>query len=168
MTSASPPSDTEPGTRKPHWKAVLAAWVFGFAVAGIYYVVRNVPAAGWRLHDVTTGVTLEYPALQSRLYDATPGNATVLAAAAASRLAKWKVIRTDITAHRVECEVTTTLGLRTDEVTISITPSGPDENASRVQIHSRSRLATPDLGENARHIADLQSAMDDKLPRINP
>ncbi len=161
-------AENERISRKRRRKAVLAAWAFGFAVAGVYYAVHDVPAAGWRLHDVTTSATPEYPALQSRLYDSSPENTTVLTAAAASRVLNWKVLRTDTAAHQIDCEVKTGLGLLTDDVNVTVEPSGQDGSASLVRIRSHSRLGAPDLGMNARHISDLQAAMDDKLPRITP
>ncbi|MES2461913.1 MAG: DUF1499 domain-containing protein [Armatimonadota bacterium] len=170
---ALPPDDSLPTVsdataRKRHLRAVALAWTFGIAVAAIYVLVRDVPAAGWRINDVTTGETKEYPELQSRIYDSTPENTTLFAAAAASRLTRWKVIRTDRVTHTVICEVKTPLNLFTDDVTIRIEPFGPSKDASRVQIHSRSRVGRSDLGQNAQHIRELQSAMDEKLPRLNP
>jgi uncharacterized protein (DUF1499 family) len=147
---------------------VILAWTFGIAAAFIYGVAQYVPAAGWYINDVTTGKTPEYPELQSRVYDSSPENTTVFAAAAASRLPGWKVIRTDPAAHVVICEVKTPLGLFTDDVTVRIEPFGPVRETSRVEIRSHSRVGRADLGQNARHIQELQEAMDDKLPRLSP
>lgn len=153
--------------RRRNLRAVLLSWAFGIAVAAIYVIVRDVPAAGWRINDVTTSATQEYPELQSRVYDSSPENTTVFTAAAAARLPRWKVIQTDTTAYRVRCEVKTPLNLFTDDVTVQITPSGPDGDASKVQVRSHSRIGRADLGQNAQHIRELQAAMDDKLPRLS-
>lgn len=163
-----PSDENAKSIRKKHRMAVVASWVAGFALAGVYYAAKNIPAAGWRTNDVTTSETPEYPDLVSRLYDASLENTTVLTAAAASRLPNWKVIRTDTTLHRVECEVKMPLGLFTDDVTVQVEPWGTNAVASRVKIRSHSRVGRGDLGFNARHIRELQTAMDDKLPLFNP
>jgi uncharacterized protein (DUF1499 family) len=160
------PASPEGIARKKHLRAIALAWTFGICLALVYAAIRYVPAAGWRISDVTTSATAEYPELQSRLYDSAPENTTILTAAAAAMLPQWKVLRTEPSAHRVVCEVTSSFGLTTDDVTISVEPFGPKGNLSRVQIHSRSRFGKADLGQNAQHIRDLQTAMDDKVPRI--
>lgn len=167
LTVDSADTSQNKSARKRHLRAVALAWIFGIAIAALYVVMRDVPAAGWSINDVTTGVTLEYPELQSRVYDSSPENTTILAAAAATRLPRWKVIRTQPAAHRVTFEVKTPLGLFTDDVTVQVDPSGPEGNASKVKIHSRSRVGRADLGQNAQHIRELQAAMDEKLPRLS-
>ncbi|MBC8103553.1 MAG: DUF1499 domain-containing protein [Cytophagales bacterium] len=163
----TPPGNLEPLSRKRYLRSVLLAWAFGFLLAGAYAVVRYVPAAGLRSNDITTGKSADYPDLQPRIYDADPRNTTVLAAAAAAVLPRWTVIRTDTSGFTVTCEVKMPLGLFTDDVTVHAEPFGPQGRYSRVVIRSRSRLGKADLGENARHIRALQSAMDSKLPVVS-
>jgi uncharacterized protein (DUF1499 family) len=130
--------------------------------------VLYVPAAGWSTNDVTTGKHPGYPDLQPRLYDSTVENATLLAAAGASRIPRWKVVRTVPQQGVMEAQVRTAIPLFTDDVTVTVTPAkAPDgQPAAEVTIRSRSRVGGGDLGENARHIRALQAAMDAKLPRI--
>jgi uncharacterized protein (DUF1499 family) len=163
----SQPVPIDTAARKRHLRAVALAWAFGIVLAVAYTLIRDVPAAGWRINDVTTSVTREYPDLQSRLYDSTPENTTLLAAAAAALLPRWKVVRTDPAQHIVIYEVRTPLNLFTDDVTVRVEPAGPAGEASRVQIQSRSRVGKVDLGQNAKHIRELQAAMDEKLPRLS-
>lgn len=141
--------------------------MLGFAVAGVYAAIRYVPAAGWTTSEVTTGASAAYPELQSRLYDSAPLNATLVTAAVATRLPGWKVRRTDTHGYVVEAEAGA-LGLTMDEITVRIEPVGPKGQDSRVVIRSRTRFGPSDLGRGATHIRDLQAAMDDKLPPLDP
>jgi len=147
---------------------ILLAWVVGFTLAGAYAAGRYVPAAGWTTSDVTTGASAGYPDLQPRVYDSSVENTTVLAAAVASRLPRWKVAEKKADPHTVTCTVAEPIGFLIDDVEIHIEPAGPDQRASRVVIHSHSRRGGGDLGENARHIRALQAAMDDRLPLLIP
>ncbi len=158
---------TDAAAKKRHRRAVAGAWAFGIVIALIYVAVRDIPAPGWRINDVTTSATSEYPELKSRVYDSSPENTTIFAAAAAARLPRWKVVRTDPVDHLVLCEVKTLFGLFTDDVTVRIQPFGPTGDVSRVQIRSRSRVGNADLGQNARHIRELQREMDEKLPHLS-
>lgn len=159
-----PPDRT---ARKRHLRSVALAWTFGIALAAVYAVIRYIPAAGWRINDVTTGATPEYPELQSRVYDSSLENTTIVTAAVAAKLPRWKVMHTDPAAHRVVCEVKTPLGLFTDDVFVLVESAGPNRDTSRVKINSRSRVGKADLGQNAEHIRELQAAMDDKLPSLS-
>nr|CAA9290097.1 hypothetical protein AVDCRST_MAG63-4270 [uncultured Armatimonadetes bacterium] len=121
----------------------------------------------WRTtNDVTTGRSREYPDLQDRHY-AAPLRETLAAAEAAARdIRRWRVVRTDTTAHTLHVEIRTAIPLFTDELTARVAPEGPGHRHSRVNIRSRSRIGRGDLGENARHIRALQRAMDARLPRM--
>ncbi|HVK04101.1 MAG TPA: DUF1499 domain-containing protein [Armatimonadaceae bacterium] len=149
------------GSRHIIRTVVLPALV-GAAITG---AVLNVPVAGWTTYDVTTGEHPGYPDLVTRRYDASVENATQFAAAAATRLPRWKVVETRPAAGTMRAEVRRALPVFTDDVTVTITRDG---DAAAVRIRSRSRVGLGDLGENARHIRALQRAMDDKLPLASP
>jgi len=126
----------------------------------------------WRtLRDVTTGQTAAYPSLQPHVYDMEPDQTVILAAAAASRLPGWRVVRTDRETGAMTARVAGFPGA-TEEVTAEAQPLGPgsDRSLSRVVIRSRSLsgIGPGDWGANARHIRALQAAMDDKLPLARP
>lgn len=137
---------------------VLLPALLGATITG---AVLLVPLSGWTTNDVTTGIHMGYPDLQPRIYDASVSNTTQFASAAATRQKGWKVLRTEPEKGNVEVEVPS--GPFTDDLTVTITPEG---EGSRVVIRSRSRVGIGDLGANARHIRTLQTAMDDKLPRL--
>ena len=122
-----------------------------------------IPRAWLTANDVTTGATPAYPDLRERLYDMPPDQTLQLAAAVASRIPRWKVVSTDRAGRVVHVEIRTAIGLFTDDLTIHVHPEGRN---SRVTIRSRSRVGRGDLGENARHIRALQTAMDSKLPQV--
>ena len=142
---------------------IVLAWAFGFTAAGIYAAIRYVPLAGWTSSDVTAGASAGYPDLQPRLYDSAPENTTVVASAVANRVLGWQVLKTDVPGRTVSAVAPGFLGMKTDEVQIRIEPIG---SVSRIVIRSHSRSLPADLGSNARHIRDLQTALDDKLPRL--
>lgn len=133
--------------------------VVGVAAWAIFYV----PGPGWSSNDITTGETLSYPDLISRRYDVPVSTATIFAAQAAQRLTGWTVRRTDPNTGIVEVEirVPALIGLFRDDLTVTVLP---DKEVALVKIHSRSRVGSGDLGENARHIRALQAAMDQRLP----
>lgn len=122
-----------------------------------------VPRPWLTSNDVTTGDAPGYPDLQDRVYDFPPDGTVTLAAAVAARIPRWKVVETDRATRTVHVEVRTALPLFTDDLTIHVSPEGRN---ARVAIRSHSRVGRGDLGENARHIRALQSAMDARLPRI--
>ena len=123
-----------------------------------------VPRAWLTTNDVTTGRHPGYPDLQDRRYDAPPAATLAAAADAARRLPRWRVVAVDQQDRTVRVEVRTGVGGFTDDLTVHVTPDGPDGGRSRVTVRSRSRVGRGDLGENARHIRALQAAMDRKLP----
>ncbi|MBC8137449.1 MAG: DUF1499 domain-containing protein [Fibrella sp.] len=141
---------------------ILPALIGALAATAILYV----PRAGWVSNDVTTGAHPGYPDLQSRKYDSSPSNTLRFASAAASGIRNWKVTNRDETKGTLHAEVRTAIPLFTDDVSVTVTPTGRDNDSSLVTIHSWSRVGRGDLGENARHIRALQAAMDEKLPRL--
>ena len=122
-----------------------------------------VPRAWLSTNDVTTGKSPEYPDLQDRRYDFPPDETVAVADQVARRIPRWQVVSTDKARRTVQVLITTAFGGFKDDMTILILPEGKN---SRVTIRSHSRIGRSDLGENARHIRALQSAMDTKLPRL--
>jgi uncharacterized protein (DUF1499 family) len=151
------------GEKRKFWvRSVLLPAIAGaLATTALVYI----PAAGWGSNDVTTGAHPGYPDLRPIQYDSSPAHTLQFAAAAASMIRNWKVTSRDESAGILLAEVRTAIPVFTDDVTVSVTPAGPDGDSSLVTIRSRSRVGRADLGENARHIRALQSAMDAKLPR---
>ena len=145
---------------------LLPALIGALIMTAILYV----PKAGWTTNDVTTSQNLDYPDLQDRRYDSSPLNTVRVIAATASTLPNWKVISKGEDTSVVRIEARAQLFLFTDDITVSVVPIGRNSDASKdsslVTIRSRSQVGQGDLGANARHIRDLQSAMDDKLPRL--
>ncbi len=113
------------------------------------------------INDVTTGESAAYPNLHSRVYAAEP--AAVLAAAeqAVRSLPRWRVVYIDAENDALEAEVETVVGRFLDDVTVYVIPL--DSGQTRVTIRSRSRIGRGDLGQNALHIGELQTAMDARL-----
>jgi uncharacterized protein (DUF1499 family) len=140
--------------------AVGVALLIGLVVAAVVYV----PSAGWTTNDVQTGKHPGYPDIVPHQYDMTIAHTTQFAAEAARRLG-WEVKRTDPQAGEVEAVVTVFPIPFKDDVTVKVVESSGGKH-SEVHIHSRSRVGSGDLGENARHIRALQAAMDAKLPRV--
>ncbi len=124
-----------------------------------------VPAPGWTSNDVTTGQHTGYPDLKPHRYDMPPDAVVQYAATVASRLPGWHVIKTDTPGLTIQAEAKTKIPVFTNDVTVTVTPEG---ETALVNIRSRSRMGGGDLGENARHIRDLQTAMDQRLPLASP
>lgn len=126
-----------------------------------------VPRAGWSTNDVTTGRAPGYPDLQNRVYDMPPVQTLQFARAAIALLPRWRLVSASApTGSTLRAQVRTVVGGFVDDVFVEVTPAGPNNDASRVVIRSRSRVGRADLGENARHIRALQAAMDNKLPLL--
>ena len=152
--------------------ALLRRVRVGLAVAGVALVstlvgvaVVTVPPAGWTTGDITTGNAPAYPDLQTRRYDAPPDMTLAVHAAVANRLLGWHVVQTDQVMGQVTMEARPLLGFSPDQIIATITPDG---RYSRVSIRAHSADSRPDLGSNARHIRDLQAAVDVKLPPAPP
>ncbi len=142
---------------------LLPALLSALICAAVLYV----PGAGWATNDVATGESNSYPDLLPRRYDSSPENTLTYAAAAASGLRNWKVTRRDADAGKLFVEVRTAIPLFTDDVTVTVTRAGANGDSSQVHIRSASRVGRADLGENSRHIRALQTAMDERLPRLD-
>ncbi len=144
--------------KRGKWAGLLV--LLGLALmAGFTFGVRP---AWLAQNDVTTGATPAYPELRSRVYPhASPDVVFAAAVEAARRLPRWRVTSTDPVQREAAIEVRTALFWFTDDLTVRVEPE--ETSGSRVVIRSRSRVGRGDLGENARHIAALQRAMDRRL-----
>ena len=120
-----------------------------------------VPRRWMTVNDVTTGQTPVYPEIVPHRYAAGPDKVYAAARKAISMMARWKIVRENPAARRIEAEIRTAVFGFTDDVTIWIEPDGA---GSRVMIRSHSRIGRGDLGENARTIRALQREMDKRLP----
>ena len=113
------------------------------------------------VNDITTGESVAYPELRSRVYYAAPDQVLTAAEQAVRALPRWQVVRVEPGNQALDAEVTTPLGGFTDDVTVYLTPLGGGQ--TRAIIHSHSRVGKGDLGQNAAHIRELQAAMDARL-----
>ena len=163
MNNDTPPP--KPNRAPPFW---VRFFLFpALLSAAICAVIWYVPGAGWTTNDVSTEQSSGYPDLVPRRYDASPENTLTYAAAAASGLRGWRVTRRDTEAGRLYVEVRTAIPFFTDDLTVTVTPTGTNGDAAQVDIRSKSRVGRGDLGENARHIRALQAAMDKRLPALD-
>lgn len=113
------------------------------------------------VNDITTGESIAYPELRSRVYYTDVAQAIAAAEQALRRLPRWTLTSRDTENEALEAEVRTPFGLFTDDVTVYFFPSRHGQ--TRVTIRSRSRRGRGDLGQNAAHIRELQGAMDNRL-----
>jgi len=166
-TSPSPRQETPKRGGKPGYilRVVLLPLVIGILIS---CAILLVPPAGWTTSDITTGNAPGYPDLQVRQYDSSPSNTIQVVAASASLQPNWKVKGTDTARGTVQIEAHPALPIFTEDMTVTVTPTGPDNDYSQVTIRSHSRFGVGDLGANARNIRALQTTMDDKLPRLSP
>lgn len=119
-----------------------------------------IPRRWATVNDVTTGETPAYPEIVPHRYAETPDRVYAAAQEAISGMARWKIVREDPGAKRIEAEIRTFLLGFTDDVTVWIVQDGA---GSRVMIRSHSRVGRGDLGENARTLRALQREIDRQL-----
>ncbi len=110
--------------------------------------------------DITTGMSFDYPELRAHVYFCNPREALQAAIAAVESLPKFRLISADETDCSLIGEAETLIGGFIDDIDIHCLPLA---RHTRVIVRSRSRQGRGDLGENARHIAALQTAMDKML-----
>ncbi|HZT40847.1 MAG TPA: DUF1499 domain-containing protein [Chthonomonadaceae bacterium] len=146
-------------------------WLLAGAVTAC--AVCLIPRRWLTVNDVTTGQTPAYPDLKPHVYAAdVPAVRGALESACAS-LPRWRLMDRDVPEgeETFHAEVRTALFGFVDDVTIWLEPL-PSESSSlpytRVVIRSHSRVGRGDLGENARHIQALQTAMDAHLTAVAP
>lgn len=137
--------------------------IAGFAVglAGTLFLWKNRRLL--TVNDVTTGESLDYPELLSRVYNEDRETALDRTERVIRRLPRWRVVLVNREADAIEAEVETLIGHFLDDVTVYVTDLG--NHQCRVTIRSRSRQGRGDLGQNAQHIQELQDAMDAELTR---
>lgn len=128
----------------------------GLALVWIY---RN--RRGLTVNDVTTGESFAYPDLRAHVYFAEAEAAFEAAVSAIKGLSGWRLVHAEPESGTLFAEAEARFGGFLSDVIVTVSPLG--ERHSRVVIRSVSRLGRGDLGENARHIRALQSAMDERL-----
>ena len=137
------------------------------ARTGWIWLGAGLAAAGWgwanrrlfAVSDITTGESAAYPTLRSRVYYADISRAMAAAEKAMTRLPGWEMLTRD--AENNILEATMSSRLATDDVTVYFFDLGHGQ--TRVTLRSRSRAGFGDLGRNAAHIRQLQTAMDARL-----
>ena len=138
-------------------------WIWAASVAGLgaggYALWRN--RALFLVNDVTTGESLAYPSLLSRVYYADPAAVLEAARGAVRSLERWRVVLLDTDNDAMEAEAYSPFG--PDDVTVYAVALGHGQ--TRAIIRARSRSGRGDLGHNAGHIRDLQAAMDARLTK---
>ncbi len=111
--------------------------------------------------DVTTGESIAYPHLRSRVYYAVPAAALDAARAAIEGQEGWNVTHMDTENGALDAEAPALLGSRPADVTVYAIDLGRGQ--TRVTVRARSRTGRGDWGQSARHIQTLQEAMDSRL-----
>ncbi len=137
------------------------------ARTGWIWLGAGVAAAFWgwtnrrlfTVNDITTGESAAYPTLRSRVYYADINRAMTAAEKALTRLPGWEMLSRDAENDILEAAMSS--GLATDDVTVYFFDLGHGQ--TRVTLRSRSRTGFGDLGRNAAHIRQLQTAMDARL-----
>jgi uncharacterized protein (DUF1499 family) len=89
-----------------------------------------------------------YPDIQPLTLTIPPAPAFEAALAAARRLG-WEIVASDWVSGRIEAIATTRLMRFKDDVVVRLRPEG---GGTRVDVRSKSRLGSGDLGTNARRI----------------
>lgn len=141
--------------RKKRW--MVTGGLAALALGGAAWANRRL----FTVNTITTGESVSYPELRSRVYYAHP--AAVLAAAeqALRRLPRWGAAQRDTENLALDCEVRSPLGGVVHDVTLYLTPLGHGQ--TRAVIRARSRTGRGDLGRSAALIRALQDAMDARL-----
>ena len=137
----------------------IAGLAAGIAGAYLLWTNRRI----FTVNDITTGESMTYPELLSRVYYGDSQTVLQAAETAVKKLPRWRVVHADSDTETVDAEVETPIGRFLDDVTIYVIDLGG--NQCRVTIRSRSRQGRGDFGQNAVHIRELQDAMDASLTR---
>jgi uncharacterized protein (DUF1499 family) len=137
---------------------LIAGGITGTAVLGyVAWTNRRL----FLVSDITTGESVAYPHLRSRVYYAEPAATLTAAEQAIRNMPRWRVVFVDGENDALEAEAETLVGRVLDDVTVYCIGLGHGQ--TRVTIRSRSRIGRGDLGQNALHILELQEAMDARL-----
>lgn len=137
----------------------LTGFIAGIAAGYLLWKNRRL----FFVSDVTSGESLDYPELLSRVYYGESEAVLAAAEKSVSKLPRWRVVHVDTESGTVEAEAETRIGNFLDDVTVYVEALG--DGQCRVTIRARSRQGRGDLGQNAQHIRDLQGAMDDLLTK---
>jgi uncharacterized protein (DUF1499 family) len=113
--------------------------------------------------DVTTGETPEYPELRAHVYFATPDEAATAVRAIMDELPSWRFVGSFDENRKVVAEVESSFGTFLSDVTVTLHSMGDRHLRAVIQSTSRPNCGKGDLGENAKFIAQLQTAMDARL-----
>jgi uncharacterized protein (DUF1499 family) len=97
-----------------------------------------------------------YPDVAPIVLKAAPGDAYAAALRAASNLG-WQVVRSDPSGGTLEATSTSRLFLFVDDVTVRVRPQ---DQGSRIDLRSRSRVGKSDLGANAARIRAFAAELD--------
>jgi uncharacterized protein (DUF1499 family) len=135
-------------------KALLALLLAGAAFLALRWPLLNV---------VETGKTPAYPDLQPREYRASEEQVEKALRAAVDGLPGWRYVGSGSGpgGRALQALYTLPVGLEHD-VDVRIRRDG---GVTRVSVRSRSRVGPIDLGQNARNIRSLLSALDTRLAR---
>ncbi len=163
------PTHSAPSRRANRKRLAFALGLTALAAAGF------MQKRWFTANDITTGQTPDYPELTARVYAADLQATATAAKAACQSLKRWKLVAAiagetasrpeEADAATLHAEARTVLFSFVDDVTVRFEPLEGDPPRTRVVIRSHSRVGKGDLGENARHIAALQAAMDARLPK---
>lgn len=168
----------------PRWrlrpKTLVAALVLGLACAVPPFLAIRDARSLPQIHDITTDVDnpppfakvlplragavnppgyephvgeiqrIHYPEVQP-LRLAAPPRETFAHALAVAEAMGWEIVARDEGAGRIEAVATTRWFGFKDDVVVRITPAG---TGSRVDVRSKSRVGSSDVGANARRIQD--------------
>ncbi|OZG74540.1 hypothetical protein BTA51_05950 [Hahella sp. CCB-MM4] len=123
-------------------------------------------SAALLLRDATDHTTTYNPALIDMQSQSYPGIKPLISPLPATALARnirhymqehgWEIVSSDDDNHLIEAVVTTPLFKFKDDIVVRLTP---EDNSTRVDVRSASRVGKSDLGTNAARIEALLSSL---------
>ena len=131
------------------------------AVAGTAALVRN--RRLFFVTGVTTGESPDYPDLRAHIYFGSMEGVASAAAEAIGALKSWRLIGTYDSGKKIVGEAESAFGSFLSDIVVTLQPLGSRHIRAIIQSKSRPGSGRGDLGENARFIRELQSAMDGRL-----
>lgn len=117
------------------------------------------------INDVATGTTPEYPDIQPQTLRFSPELVVERAVETVEQIPRWTVRDVDRDAGEIHAEAKSRLFGFTDDVTVTIEPSGA---GCVVNVRSASRIGRGDFGQNARNIRLFQSSLEANLALATP
>lgn len=112
------------------------------------------------INDVETGKTPEYPHVQPQSFVQPRHEVMDAAERVARRQPGWSVKDVNAGEGVIQAVKTTRLLRFKDDVTVRVSEG---DNATVVNVRSKSRVGKGDLGQNARTILAFQRALSDEL-----